>query len=513
MPERLTAALAFCLILPWLNGFTAGPTPNLWPWLVSAVCGVWVGLGWRRVSARLLAATWLAAALISSLAALLQYFGVAAALTPWLSPTLPGEAFANLRQRNQFATLTSIGLVALLACVSLRPIASSESASTERSASAGLMQPLSVWAYASALLLALGNAASSSRTGLLQWGLVLVLGLWWNRSTRRPLAVLAGLALLMYGAAVAVLPKLLNLATGISSNGLWGRLAEAGSDSRRVLWDNVLTLITQKPWLGWGWGELDYAHFITAYPGARFTDILGNAHNLPMHLAVELGTPAALLMCTGLAWALLRAAPWRDTDPARQMAWAVLAVIGLHSLLEFPLWYGPFQLALLLCVAWLWQTRPSQSADSPAERVSLNSCAPLRIAAAAALLVLGYVGFDYARITQLYVPVEKRWPAYQHDTLAKVQDSWLFAPQVRFATLLTTEVTPDNAPAMQALAQSVLHYSPEARVVEKRITSALLGGQRTDAEFYLARFRWAYPQDYAAWAKANAALIDAKAER
>ena len=59
------------------------------------------------------------------------------------------------------------------------------------------------------------------------------------------------------------------------------------------------TLIAQKPWLGWGWGELDYAHFITLYPGARFCDILDNAHNLPLHLAVELGVPLAVVLCGG----------------------------------------------------------------------------------------------------------------------------------------------------------------------------------------------------------------------
>ena len=491
-----SALLVVCLVLPWLNGFTAGPTPNLWPWLVSAVCGVIVGMGWGRVSARLLAITWLAAALISSLMALLQYFGLAAALEPWISPTLPGEAFANLRQRNQFATLTSIGLVALLTCVVLRTNPS---------------RPRPTWAYPSALLLALGNAASSSRTGLLEWGLVLALVLWWNRSRRMPLAPLAVSALLMYGLAVLLLPTLLTLATGISSDGLWGRLADNGGYSRRVLWDNVLTLIAQKPWFGWGWGELDYAHFITSYPGARFTEILGNAHNLPMHVAVELGIPAAVLMCAGLAWTVGRAAPWRETDPARQMAWAVLAVIGLHSLLEFPLWYGPFQVALLLCVAWLWQTRPLTA--SPTQRVNQKSRVSTLIAAAAVLLALGYVGFDYIRVTQLYLPVDKRWPVYQQDTLAKVQDSWLFAPQVRFETLLTTDVTPANAQTMQALAQSVLHYSPEAKVVAKLISSALLAGQHADAEFYQARFCWAYPQDYAVWTHSNAGLLATESRR
>jgi O-antigen polymerase len=502
--------LAVCLVLPWLNGFTAGPTPNFWPWWLSAVCAVGIALGWRRVSASWLAQTWLAAALISSLLALLQYFGWAAALSPWLSPTLPGEAFANLRQRNQFASLTSIGLVALLACVAWQKTSLTAAESAQRLSRPWPlplpMKPPSLargGIFLGVLLLALGNAASSSRTGLLQWLLILLLTLWWNRGQRRPVVVLAVLALLLYGAAVLLLPRLLKLTTDIGSAGLWGRLTETGSDSRRVLWDNVLTLIGQKPWFGWGWGELDYAHALTDYGGPRFTELLGNAHNLPLHLAVELGLPVTALLGLGLAWAVRRAAPWRDTEPARQMAWAVLAVIGVHSLLEYPLWYGPFQLASCLAVAFLW--RGQQQGNGP------RWGAARLLIATAAWLALGYIGFDYARVTQLYVPVAKRWPATLHEHFDSVPASGLFAPQLDFARLLTTEVTPANAPAMQALALRVLHYSPEAKVFEKLLTSALLAGQRADADFYLARFRWAYPRDCALWSQANTALLAAHA--
>ena len=108
----------------------------------------------------------------------------------------------------------------------------------------------------------------------------------------------------------------------------------------------MLDLIAQHPWTGWGWGELSFAHYSTLYQGPRFTEILDNAHNLPLHLAVELGIPAALLICGGFGWLVLAARPWRETDPARLMAWGLLGVIVLHSLLEYPLWYGPFQLVV-----------------------------------------------------------------------------------------------------------------------------------------------------------------------
>jgi hypothetical protein len=59
---------------------------------------------------------WLAAATLSSVLGVLQYLDLASALSPWVNqPFYKGDAFANLRQRNQFASLTSVGLVVLLA--------------------------------------------------------------------------------------------------------------------------------------------------------------------------------------------------------------------------------------------------------------------------------------------------------------------------------------------------------------------------------------------------------------
>src|SRR5512133_2567338 len=107
--------LVALLVLPWLSPYTSGQTPNAWPWLISACCAVLLWLFWRGLNVRLIATAWVLAATVSAVIGLVQYFGLASALSPWISQTQAGEAFANLRQRNQFATLTSIGLVALIA--------------------------------------------------------------------------------------------------------------------------------------------------------------------------------------------------------------------------------------------------------------------------------------------------------------------------------------------------------------------------------------------------------------
>ena len=71
---------------------------------------------------------------------------------------------------------------------------------------------------------------------------------------------------------------------------------------------------------------------------------------------MELGLPLALAVCGGGLWLVWRAKPWREADATRQLAWSVLAVILLHSLLEYPLWYGPFQMAFGLSLWLLWRS-------------------------------------------------------------------------------------------------------------------------------------------------------------
>jgi O-antigen ligase len=529
------------LLLPWLNPYTAGPTPNVWPWLLSALCAVILWLFRRRLNPELVAVGWVLAAVISAAIGLVQYFGLAPAFSPWISQPQAGEAFANLRQRNQFATLTSIGLVALMGWLALREKPAGEQADQ------GWLMPW--WACFAALLLALGNAASNSRTGLLQWLLIALLTAWWALPGRRRLLVFAVQALLAYGLAVFLLPWLLELTTGLRSGGLFGRLAQApGCGSRKVLWANVLTLMAQKPWLGWGWGELDYAHFITLYPAARFCEILDNAHNLPLHLAVELGVPAALAILGGLGWLVWRARPWRETSPVRQMAWGVLAVIGLHSLLEYPLWYGPFQIAAGLSVGLLCSRLDAGRASGfnlPVGRVSrrrkptfglavssgdvglrfanptyVEGAEPLQefkkkmavaqylraLAAITMIVMLAGVAISYYRVSQVYLPSAERSAALRDDTLEKIRGSWFFRNQALFAELSITALTPENAAAVHAMALELLHYSPEPRVIEKLIESAVMLGRDDEALQYLARYRAAFPEDHARWAKENAAV-------
>ena len=502
------ATLILLVVLPWLYPFALGPSPAVLPWLVTlaaTACLLLVAIIDNKVSvigqeeefaqrwARHSTRAWLCAGISSSMMALLQYFGVAMAFDPWINQTLAGEAFANLRQRNQFATLTSISLAALL-WLAAQTQRLRTAANTRRHG--GLL--------VAASLLAVGNAMSSSRTGLFQ--LLLLCGVYavWGglRGTRVRSLLLT--AVLVYAVAMFAMPWAAGL--DLATHGAFARLGnDEACSSRLVLWSNVLHLIAQKPWLGWGWGELDYAHFITLYNEPRFCDILDNAHNLPLHLAVELGVPFAVLVCGGFTWWVVRQKPWAERDATRQMAWAVMAVILLHSMLEYPLWYGPFQMAFGLCILLLWrQKQPVEAKNSPTNASNWPLDSILRAQVAIFLIAfIAYAAWDYHRISQIYLEPESRSAVYRDDTLNKIRSSWLFTDQVQFAELLITPLTPANAEWTHNTAKRLLHYSPEPRVVQRLIESAVLLGHDDEALAYLARYKAAFPKEDALWAKRN----------
>ncbi len=465
-------ALGVLLVLAWLAPWSPSPQPNTVPLLVSWACIDLLLLWSPRLQALDVARAWAVAALVSSVMGLIQYFGAAEAFGPWLHVAALGEANANLRQRNQLATLLAIGMLAVLWWQAH-----------------GLRTRHALWMLA---LLAIGNAATTSRTGLLHMLLVCGLVMFWAWRSRSPMPRLsprlAFWTLAMYLLANWGLPWCLGLLTGQDVIDALTRMGHnEGCGSRRVLWANVVELIGQKPWTGWGWGELKYAHYITAYEGGpekRFCEILGNAHNLPLHLAVTLGLPVTAALGLALLAALAWAQPWTSASPTHQLAWSVLAVIGLHSLLEFPLWYGPFQMAVLLCGVLLrmpstgWQARSSRS---------------LPLIGGLLLATVCLVGADYARVRQIYMPAAQRWPVWRDDPLGAARSSWFFQRSATFAELTLTRVTPDNAPWVLATSLEMLHYSPEPQVVRQLILSAHMLGRQDLVALHSARWRAAFP--------------------
>ena len=419
---------------------------------------------------------WLGAACISAVLGFLQYFNWEGPFSPLINHAGLGEAFGNLRQRNQYATLCAIGLAVLGTMATSRHWVRAKP-----------------WTAAAAALLGAAMAMSGSRTALLELAFLLLLAWRWRGARVWTMAV----AVVAYAIAARFFPGWADVDASV-----FARLQDTNNmcASRLSLWGNVLQLIAQKPFLGWGWGELDFAHFMTLYAntpftGLRFCAVLDNAHNLPLHLAVELGVPIALAACYGVVVWLQRKKPWQELDSNRRIAWSILGVIAIHSLLEYPLWYGPFQMAVLMGL-WMLRTPKPVAETSSRLRVVLVACSALIWAAA-----IGFAAWSYWRVSQLYIEPEARALAYRTNTLEKLKDSVLFQNQVRFAQLAVTPLDTENAKEMFALAQTVLHFSPEPLVIIKAIESAKLLGLKEEVLLYSKRFEAAFPLEYTAWSQ------------
>ncbi|QIL83372.1 polymerase [Diaphorobacter sp. HDW4A] len=504
------ALKSLAVAIPFLFAYTQSPLTNFWPLVASALCG-WliVMLCIPRVSrpaelrdelGQSLASGLMLAGAIASVIGLVQFFQGDVGLSPWIYQSTLGQAIGNVRQRNQQATLLLMSALALLLCSS-RWLRRREPVDFDVSTS----EPnplLTVFAAAAPwllVLLAMGSGVTASRTGAVEWVALVVMLWFWRKSVGRLGLALGVAGLLAYLFAAWLLPELLLRWTGVQMDGLFMRVADTSHrcTSRLTLWSNMAYLIEQRPWFGWGWGELDFAHYITAFPDERFCVLLDNAHNLPLHLAVELGLPAALAFCAFVLWAVWRFKPWRETDGARQLAWGVLALIGMHSMLEFPLWYGPFQLALVISVAILvLPVKPVELSAPTASRWQVT----LLVACVAWLAGTYLISSDFRRMAALYQLPQYREAQWRNLTAREVsEDSNFFTNQAEFAWLTTTTVTTENAVQMHAMARRMLHYSPEPRVITKLIESSRILGMTGEANEHMALFQKAYPDAYKAF--------------
>lgn len=119
--------------------------------------------------------------------------------------------------------------------------------------------------------------------------------------------------------------------------------AAASASPRLQIWYDSLRLFMQSPWLGVGAGNMRAETFLLIDSPAQMAtkQVFEHGHNLFIHLLAEMGVGGCLIAAVGLmAW--VRAFQWRELGLEAWWLVALLAVLGIHSLLEYPLWYAYF---------------------------------------------------------------------------------------------------------------------------------------------------------------------------
>lgn len=352
-------------------------------------------------------------------------------------PTQRGRAGGNVGQPNHLADSIVWGLIAAV------PLARSW-----RDEAPGAATHLARLGWGAAwLLMILGVVLTGSRTGLVALVLLALWGL-----ADRPLARPQRLALM-------TAPLLaLALRWAVDAWARWAGVslalterADAGITAYRgEIWSNMLTLIKDQPWLGVGWGQLNFAWTLTPF-ASRGAGLVDNAHDLPLQLAVELGVPAAVVMMALLAWAygrgLVRA--WRlpgEAGLAARSAFMVVTVLALHSMLEYPLWY----VYMLLPTSWAFGLLLGAVSTAQPEGVAppaAGAAAPLRAWRVLGVLMVvlsASAWLDYLTIVDLFLPRSTSLPLAQR--IQRGQASPLFANQADYVSITDMPLTPDMLP-------------------------------------------------------------------
>ncbi len=421
----------------------------------------------------------LAGGVLSALAGIAQHYHLTPLVGTVISPKRTLQVFGNLSQPNHYATYSVLALVALayLAVRGRLAVAAAVLLGGLLAFAAAISASRSVWVYLAALLL-----------------LAFVLYRLEPRPEHRRLTIICAALLPAFGLmnAVAALPWLAPPETELATS-LDRLFASAGGASVRLsLWRAAWWMFTGAPVIGIGFGQFAWHNF--DYQAMNDTPVevglMNHAHNLPLHLMAEAGMIGAALVAgaTGLWAAGLRRA---RLDPELWWLLAVLCVIGLHSMLEYPLWHTFF---LGMAAVALGFTTTS------AVRVGLRRIgAPLvglLLAAGtvhALLLLRDFRSFE--RLVFAVYPTEARVPDEKvfRDVLSGIYREPLLAPYVDSVIAYGVTVTEEKLPEKLGLVARAARFAPAPFVVSRQALLLELAGQRGEALDLLDRTLRVYP--------------------
>ncbi|RZI85726.1 MAG: polymerase [Rubrivivax sp.] len=415
-------------------------------------------------------------------------------------PTMPGRAVGNLRQPNHFSTLL------IWSCC----------AAAWLGARGRWPMPLAILAMA---LMIGGVVLTASRTGMVAMLFLAVWG-WRDRELPKRLRVALMAAPLIYAAAWGGM-WLWSHADKSVSFAADARLHDGSdiSSSRFKIWANVLDLIKAQPWTGVGYGEFNVAWTLTPFP-TRPVAFFDHTHNLLLQWAVEFGLPLAVLL-VGLSlwawWGLVSPKRAGSAKPGEAFAGTpagatavIVSIVGLHSLLEYPLWYSYF----LLPTAFAWgmglaaRSRPAVIdqaepvvSDAPLlapAKSNLNTA--LWGAALAVSIVTAWCAWDYQAAANIYAPREGAGPLAERIKFGQ-RMPW-FAYQADYADVTGVDEDEPSKPPMAF--SRTLHNLVDARLMMAYARSLAEYGKVDQGRFVVARlkeFRNASAKDFLAVCK------------
>ena len=284
----------------------------------------------------------------------------------------------------------------------------------------------------------------------------------------------------------------------------------SGGSIRLSIWHEAWLIFTRFPWLGAGFGQFGWQHFLLgpSLHNPTISGLYNNAHNLPLQVAAEMGVAGLLVLCATLGlWLRQSWGPLCDTmvaadEPSAAQGiyywwgYGLLMVLGIHSLLEYPLWYAYFLglAAILLGIL-----------DNTTFRLELRGTGR---AAVALMLLLGVMSLSqvwqgYRKLEGLMAmqpssATDSGYSARVGTGLMEVHRQSLLRPYTEIFISSMIEPSLGNLADKRALNESVMRLVPISTVVYREATLLALAGEQAAAQAQIERAIWGYPGDFPA---------------
>lgn len=425
------------------------------------------GLGLAR-SATGLAWFLVAGGALSALAGVAQLLGFTP-ITAWVMPT-NGGVWGNLGQPNHFANYLAMALASVLMLWS-----------------AGKLGTLAALVLAALMCWMLPMSGSRS-IWLYAGSFVGIAALWYWRDRSRVQARLL-LATVCVLAAMLVAEWVWHLlgAEGLAHVTSLDRVKEIGTGERPHLWTLAWRMITQSPWSGVGYGQFGWHYFLLNGLDPRpLEGYAHHAHNVVLQLGAELGMAGLLALGAGVVlWGL--AVRRLACTPASWWLLCLCAILGIHALLEYPLWYTYFlgiaAIVLGLCEGGKLEFKPTRLL-----RGLLTVCLVL------SWFVLGQLFRDYVYLENFlafryrFIDATPEVSARAKEMLLDIRRTSLLAPYVELGLARAIDITPAQLDAKIRVNGHAMRQFPIDDVVYRQAMLLALQGQEEAA---LRQWDWA----------------------
>ena len=389
--------------------------------------------------------------------------------------------YGNLAQPNHFASYITLGLISL-----------------------GLLfthKTIRLWhtvLLATTLLFVLTLSGSRS-SWLYLLGLLLVAFLW-QRHDKALLPLLRYYAIVLLGFGLMHLaiqiPWLANTDTSVTTvDRIFSSEVNSGS-IRWALFHESWLIFSQFPVLGAGFGQFAWQHLQldVAAHSPIIKELYNNAHNAVLQIAVEAGLVGLFVLLVTVGFWLKQT---RNSVRSIYHFWgyAILLVLALHSLLEYPLWHTYFLGIATILLGLL---------DNTAYRLKIYNLGRIMIMAA---LIVGLLS-----LTQLFQSYRKlentlairslaakdsRYVQPMHEALIELHGQLLLSSYAELFLSGMTEINTDHLADKLALNERAMRFMPIATVVYRQAWLLALADRHEEALAQLSRAMWAYPGNFA----------------